>query len=336
MLRIFALIGLLGLGGFGVCAEDQVPQWQGGLRLGMLQSHSDLKGKLGFHGYGFARFQMHPSFVIEWGGGYGQYDGGDFSTDLWMGENRLIFQPSLSTWFYPLFYGGFGGAYHSIHTWPLLATPGAQITGWTLTLPVGLGGQIDVHKNVRLEVTGGYTYTFRDDWNGAMLTKGNDTFFHWTVGLVVGRFDLSRKKSIKKETLRPKTAENQDQDRDGLADGEELKFYNTNPDIADTDGDGLTDFEEVRHYFTNPLSLDSDGDGLMDDEEVRVYKTNPHLSDTDLDGLPDGIEVAKYRTDPTKADTDGDGINDGDEVLRLQDPLTSDGVVVPPKEKDKK
>lgn len=335
LLRIWIFIGCLSVGSFVLRAEELATRWQGGVRLGGLHAHSDLADGLGLQGYVFARYSLHRYWLAEWDGGYGRYNGGDYSTDLWLGDTKVLFQPGRGKPLVPFFYGGIGTAYHSIHQLPKLTTPGAQLSGWTVTIPVGVGTQVYVNDHLRLELSGGYTYTFRDDLNGAMLTKGNDTFFNWTVGFVFGHFGWKRK-SVVAQPTRAMPAENPDDDGDGLSDMEELLFYNTNPDMVDSDGDGLSDFDEVRIYFTNPRSLDSDGDGLMDDEEVRVYKTNPHMSDTDGDGLSDGLEVAKYRTDPTRADTDGDGVRDGEEVFQGRDPLTANGSAVVPTEEEKK
>ena len=60
---------------------------------------------------------------------------------------------------------------------------------------------------------------------------------------------------------------NNDNDVDGLTDGEE-RSLSTDPMNPDTDNDGLTDYAEVRLYHTNPLNPDTDGDGYKDGTEV--------------------------------------------------------------------
>ena len=108
-----------------------------------------------------------------------------------------------------------------------------------------------------------------------------------------------------------------DSDGDGLADGEELSQWSTNPsgeDVApsdgipdgyDTDGDGLSDGEEVPNGFrftdptfpnygpSNPQARDADGDGVIDG------------LDSDDDGIGDGIEVLDHRSSPVHVHTDG-------------------------------
>lgn len=77
----------------------------------------------------------------------------------------------------------------------------------------------------------------------------------------------------------------QDDDRDGLKNGEEEKL-NTLFNKRDTDEDGLDDGEEVERK-TNPLKPDSDSDGIKDGEEFRIG-ADPTNPDTDGDGVPDG------------------------------------------------
>lgn len=116
-----------------------------------------------------------------------------------------------------------------------------------------------------------------------------------------------------------------DTDADGLSDGDEVLKYTTDPLKPDTDGDGSKDGEEVLQYKTDPLKGDTDGDGLSDGDEVMTYKSDPLNQDTDVDGLTDGEEVMTYKTDPSKADSDGDGLTDGDEILHYKsDPLRAD------------
>ena len=98
-------------------------------------------------------------------------------------------------------------------------------------------------------------------------------------------------------------ADDDDADRDGLADPDEA-LIGTDPNDPDTDDDGILDGLEVGvdgRYTpgpdTDPLDADTDDDGLSDGDE-----------DIDQDGLADPAE-----TDPRDPDTDGDGIADGTE-----------------------
>ncbi|MCB0197208.1 MAG: serine/threonine protein kinase [Anaerolineae bacterium] len=88
----------------------------------------------------------------------------------------------------------------------------------------------------------------------------------------------------------------QDDDRDGLTNGEE-QTLGTAPDLRDTDQDDIDDFEEVNHYKTNPLREDSDGDSLSDGLEIR-QGLNPLSGDSDNDGLLDAGDP-----DPQQAPT---------------------------------
>ncbi len=65
----------------------------------------------------------------------------------------------------------------------------------------------------------------------------------------------------------PPPSENQDSDKDGIADEDEILRTGTDPKKADTDGDGINDGVEVI-YRMNPLDADMDNDGLNDGQEV--------------------------------------------------------------------
>lgn len=150
-----------------------------------------------------------------------------------------------------------------------------------------------------------------------------------------------------------------DADSDGIADGDEIYLYGSDPSRSDTDGDGLDDGEELlnggslgrddndgdglldrveRSLGTSSVRADTDGDGLTDDIEavggsfgidfetgLPVQRfTNPLEPDSDGDGLLDGVEVA-LGTDPTSSDSDGDGVDDRQEVAEFQtDPMDVD------------
>ena len=65
-------------------------------------------------------------------------------------------------------------------------------------------------------------------------------------------------------------ANNADTDGDGVADGDEVSIYLTDPFAWDTDGDGIADGEELFGILTDPLAWDSDGNGLSDGEDAAA------------------------------------------------------------------
>ncbi len=82
----------------------------------------------------------------------------------------------------------------------------------------------------------------------------------------------------------------EDTDRDKFSNYEEFQL-GTLANDNDTDKDGLSDGDEVLIYKSNPLASDTDGDGISDVEEVVVTKTNPVLWDTNLNGVSDYTET---------------------------------------------
>ena len=115
--------------------------------------------------------------------------------------------------------------------------------------------------------------------------------------------------------------ESSDNDNDGLSYGQEVNIYLSNPHNSDTDGDGLADGIEFLYWETdwnadpdgdlliNLLDPDSDNDGLKDGMEVIILGTDPALIDTDGNGIQDANE-----------DTDGDGLINAKEIYCGSDP----------------
>ncbi len=122
-----------------------------------------------------------------------------------------------------------------------------------------------------------YYIDFTDERDVARLTGDNITYL----------------KTLRTNYSYPLDPLNNDTDRDGLEDGDEI-VEGTSPIWFDTDGDGLGDGDEVNKYGTDPLKIDTDSDWLSDLEEVYEgedgYVTDPLDSDTDDDGIIDGEE----------------------------------------------
>lgn len=85
-------------------------------------------------------------------------------------------------------------------------------------------------------------------------------------------------------------ASTEDLDADNYIDALELEV-GLDPGNPDVDGDGVADGDEVNIYFTDPWVWDTDGDGLSDGEELFGILTDPLVWDTNGDGLGDGETV---------------------------------------------
>lgn len=82
----------------------------------------------------------------------------------------------------------------------------------------------------------------------------------------------------------PPPSENEDGDRDGISDKDEVLRTGTDPKKEDTDGDGLGDGIEVI-YRMNPLDADMDKDGVNDGQEVE-RGSDPFFPDQSTDVSP--------------------------------------------------
>jgi hypothetical protein len=82
-----------------------------------------------------------------------------------------------------------------------------------------------------------------------------------------------------------------DLDRDNYIDALEVEV-GLDPSNPDTDGDGVADGDEVNIYLTDPFTWDTDGDGLSDGEELFATSTDPLLWDTNGNGLSDREDLA--------------------------------------------
>ena len=271
--------------------SGKVAGWSGGLRTGGLLSVTELDDQVAFSSSVFLRRGLGKKIQGEVASGYGQFAGADYKSDMVMGEARLLVCPIVHPKWNPYLFGGIGVLRYDLATFPPARTPDASTIGMGATLPLGLGVQFALSASNLLEVSGGYTYTLRDDVNGAILEKGNDVFWTLTVGLIIGDFGIEGARPVERpmregphirpvELRRPAESESQD-----------------------GDGDGLSDWDEKNLYFTNPLMADSDGDRLSDGDEVEIYQTNPNRPDTDDGGVHDGEEFERG-SDPLSAADD--------------------------------
>ena len=276
-----------------------------GVRAGGLLGRTDLSDGAGVQASAFARLGVLPKLQVEVDAGYGHLGGDDYSTHLALGAAKLLYSPLTTGQWDPFAYAGLGVARHDIDKFPPQETIGRESIGTCLTAPSGVGVLYYLSDRVGVEVSVGYTYTMRDDLDGAAagydpvnpnntgtetLKQGNDGFWGVSIGLTLGEFGgraptrPTTRRAPPVAPLRP--SPELPPEPPVSAPGLEAK---------DRDGDGLSDHEETHRYFTNPVMADSDMDGLTDAEEVFVYHTNPNWQDSDEDGVWDSVEVAEGR-----------------------------------------
>lgn len=91
-----------------------------------------------------------------------------------------------------------------------------------------------------------------------------------------------------------------DSDRDGLGDHDEISTYGTSPTKFDTDDDALSDKSEIFTYKTDPKNANTDGDSMNDGDEVHVGR-NPLVKDDPTPPPPPPvviIETAPPKSEP--------------------------------------
>ena len=265
-------------------ANDAQADW--GLRVGGVYAATELDDSPGYGLSAFVRPSLSPRHRLEFNAGYERLRGTDYATDLASGEGRLLYTLGRGHYWSAHLYGGAGLLRFNLATSPPETTPDAAAIGWAAIAPIGIGFQRSLGPSTGLDLHFGYTYSFRDDLNRAILQKGNDGIFTLSIGLIFGEVGYRRPlRQLPLQTIQRPTASAQ-------------RF---SPEIItaepDRDGDGLSDREETLYYYTNPVMADSDRDGLNDLEEVKVYDTDPNRFDSDSGGVRDGDEIARG-TDP--------------------------------------
>ncbi len=110
----------------------------------------------------------------------------------------------------------------------------------------------------------------------------------------------------------PSNAGTPDSDGDYLDDVTE-SFYECSPTNFDSDNDGLSDGEEVYFLNTNPFDDDSDNDGISDGAEIDAG-TDPLVNDSSDDDTSDDDTTDDDTTDDdtTDDDTTDDDTTDDD------------------------
>jgi outer membrane protein OmpA-like peptidoglycan-associated protein len=327
---------------------------KGGVQFQPLVPFSEFDSKFSWQARGFVDIELSNTLALELGAGYGQFNTEDnfnkqdvdtlgsreVNTDIIPIDARLKVTPWSNTkgsW-NPYFFIGAGLMNYNVKETPTTEVSpqySEKASDWTGFIPVGIGTEVKLSKNVLLDLNAGFNYTFTDLLNNFVIDDYNDCYLNGTVGLMLAggedctidtdKDGITDCEEEKKPCLDPLKA---DTDGDGLNDGAELNTYSTDPCNKDTDSDGLLDGQEVNTYKTNPLMKDTDGEGLLDYDEVTTHKTDPLDTDTDNDNLNDYAEVKTHKTNPLNPDTDGGSVYDGEEVTRGTDPLVAADDVV--------
>ncbi|MCP5152825.1 MAG: thrombospondin type 3 repeat-containing protein [Ectothiorhodospiraceae bacterium] len=112
-----------------------------------------------------------------------------------------------------------------------------------------------------------------------------------------------------------------DDDGDGVDDGEDNCPLDANANQLDTDEDGEGD----------ACDDDDDGDGIPDAVETAAglnpLSADDATGDLDGDGIPN-LEEFQLGTSISRTDTDHDGVSDPDEIAQGRNPRVNEGAVI--------
>lgn len=160
----------------------------GGIRSGGLIPSTELNDKLGLEEYAFLRYKLRSQWQIEGNLGHGRMLGKNYGTDMGLMAAKLLYEPMVyeSEKLNPYLYGGLGVLRYDLDKITSKRTPDAEVIGWSVIIPGGIGIQYKLKDDIAFEISTGFTYTFRDDINGGTLKKGNDTFFELMIGITAG------------------------------------------------------------------------------------------------------------------------------------------------------
>jgi hypothetical protein len=100
---------------------------------------------------------------------------------------------------------------------------------------------------------------FEHDGNKDIVEENQSQEIFEKNGIIPGE-NLEKASEVSAEEI-------MDSDNDGLTDSEENQ-EKTDVLDEDTDKDGLLDGQEIKNYHTDPLSADTDGDGYFDEAEI--------------------------------------------------------------------
>jgi outer membrane protein OmpA-like peptidoglycan-associated protein len=167
-----------------------------GLRGGVLKPHTELTDDPGLSASTYLRFGLLPRWQLELSGGFGEYKGSAYDGLVSTAEARLLLALDTFGNANPFIYAGGGALYYDVSDLPPEAVPGYKNKGWTPTIPAGGGLRIRLTENVAIEGTVDFTYTYRDDINGAPIKKGNDVLWRVGGGITVGHFGRASQRKM--------------------------------------------------------------------------------------------------------------------------------------------
>lgn len=101
-----------------------------------------------------------------------------------------------------------------------------------------------------------------------------------------------------------------DYDQDGLGDVCDGCAYDDDPEQWDSDGDGWGDACDTCPSVHEPDPLDTDADGLGDSCDNCPWDENPDQADDDFDHMGNTCDNCPSIFNPDQLDSDGDGLGD--------------------------
>lgn len=259
--------------------------WSGGVRSGTLLGQVEQKSDIGPQGGLFLRHSIYPQLTAEVAGGYGRISGDLYSTDMTIGEMKLLYMPTEERYvprtkqqMKPYIYAGLGGMRFNLDKIPVNRSPGTPSIGWAALVPAGVGLELPVLPNVALDLNAGYTYTFDDDLDAIRRGSKKDAYWHMSVGVVFRRVRGARMPLDTRPSMAVTEAENAEQVRQRIV--IQTRYDDLRDSLAAalpaSSAEALRTMSEKVHFGNNGAELSAEAKTLLRDKVV-IFEANPKM-----------------------------------------------------------
>ena len=260
--------------------------WSGGIRTGTLLGQVEEASELAPQFGGFLRHSIYPELTGEVSGSYGRIRGNTYSTDMTLGDVRLLYLPTTGRYMprtgqymTPYVYAGVGAMRFNLDRIPLNRTVDTPGIGWAIMAPVGLGVEVPLLTNVAFDLNAGYTYSFADDLDAVRTGSKKDAFWHMSIGIVFRDVRGLRTRSPSTPPMMTSpTAADAEQVRQRIV--IQARYDALRDSLAaalpPSSAEALRTMSEMIHFGNNGSELSAEAKSLLRDKVV-IFEANPAM-----------------------------------------------------------